>query len=65
MALSAEFKDHMQTPEIKESVARIETAPGAAHPEISILFVKPQTSKKRRDGRRQREEVGETEAQVS
>jgi cation diffusion facilitator family transporter len=57
VALSAEFKDHMQTPEVEASVERIEAALGAAHPEIRILFVKPQTAEKWRERRRRLEEA--------
>jgi len=46
VALSAEFKDQMRTPEIEASVERIEAALAAAHPEIRMLFVKPQTAEK-------------------
>ncbi|WP_062221924.1 cation diffusion facilitator family transporter [Aureimonas sp. D3] len=42
-ALSAEFEDAMTAPEIEASVHRIEAAIRAAHPEITTLFVKPQT----------------------
>ncbi len=42
-ALSAEFEDHLMTPEIEACVNRVEAAIKAAHPEISTLFVKPQT----------------------
>jgi len=42
-ALSAEFEDRLTTPEIEACVNRIEAAIKTAHPEITILFVKPQT----------------------
>ncbi len=42
-ALSAEFEDRLTTPEIEACVDRIEAAIKAAHPEITTLFVKPQT----------------------
>jgi cation diffusion facilitator family transporter len=42
-ALSAEFEDRLTTPEIETCVNRVEAAIKAAHPEISTLFVKPQT----------------------
>ncbi len=42
-ALSAEFEDRLTTPEIETCVNRIEAAIKAAHPEITTLFVKPQT----------------------
>jgi cation diffusion facilitator family transporter len=42
-ALSAEFIDPLDTTQIEACVNRIEAAIKAAHPEISTLFVKPQT----------------------
>lgn len=51
-ALSAEFEDRLTTPEIETCVNRIEAAIKATHPEITTLFVKPQTPetwKARRD----------------
>jgi cation diffusion facilitator family transporter len=51
-ALSAEFADELTTPEIETSVTRIEAQVKAAHPEITTLFVKPQsagTYRRRRD----------------
>jgi cation diffusion facilitator family transporter len=51
-ALSAEFEDCLTTPQIEACVNRVEAAIKAAHPEITILFVKPQTPetwKARRD----------------
>ena len=43
-ALSAEFDDRLTTPEIEESVRSLENEMKAAHPEIAVLFVKPQTA---------------------
>lgn len=43
-ALSAEFDDRLTTPEIEACVNSLETAIKAAHPEVSALFVKPQTA---------------------
>jgi cation diffusion facilitator family transporter len=43
-ALSAEFEDQMTTPEIEACVKSMETQIRTAHPEVSTLFVKPQTS---------------------
>lgn len=43
-ALSAEFEDQMTTPDIEACVNSMETQIKAAHPEVSTLFVKPQTS---------------------
>jgi cation diffusion facilitator family transporter len=42
-ALSAEFEDAMTAPEIEACVTRIEKRIMEAHPEITMLFVKPQT----------------------
>lgn len=42
-ALSAEFHDALNTTEIEACVNRIEITIKAAHPTVSILFVKPQT----------------------
>ncbi|MFC5580202.1 cation diffusion facilitator family transporter [Rhodanobacter terrae] len=44
-ALSAEFEDALTTPQIEECINRIEAQAKAAHPEITSLFVKPQTAK--------------------
>ncbi len=41
--LSVEFEDALTTTEIEACVNRIEAASGRAHPDISVLFVKPQT----------------------
>jgi cation diffusion facilitator family transporter len=42
-ALSAEFEDHLTTGEIETCVNRIEDAIKSEHPDIVVLFVKPQT----------------------
>ena len=42
-ALSAEFEDHLDTPQIEACVNRIESAIKAAHPSVMGLFIKPQT----------------------
>ncbi len=42
-ALSAEFEDPLDTPQIEACVNRIETAIKAAHPSVQVLFVKPKT----------------------
>jgi cation diffusion facilitator family transporter len=42
-SLSLKFRDALDTAEIEACVQRIETAIVAAHPEIVVLFVKPQT----------------------
>jgi cation diffusion facilitator family transporter len=43
-ALSADFHDHLTTPEIEACIRRIETGVQQAHPEVVALFVKPQTA---------------------
>src|SRR5262249_32667155 len=42
-ALSADFHDHLTTPELELCVNRLEVAIRRTHPEVTILFVKPQT----------------------
>ena len=42
-AVSAEFEDTCTAPEIEDTVNKLESALKAAHPEISTVFVKPQT----------------------
>jgi len=41
--LSLEFEDRLCVPELEEAVREIEQRVRAQHPEISALFVKPQT----------------------
>ena len=43
VALSVEFHDRLTTPEIEAGVRRIEAAIKLAHPEITTLFVRPET----------------------
>ena len=43
VALSAEFEDKLTTPEIEECVNSLEAQIRQAHPEMAVLFVKPQT----------------------
>jgi cation diffusion facilitator family transporter len=43
-AVSAEFNDRLTTPEIEDCVRSLEDEVRSAHPEVSILFVKPQTA---------------------
>ena len=43
-ALSTEFADELTTPDIEACVKRIEAGVKAAHPEITTLFVKPQSA---------------------
>jgi divalent metal cation (Fe/Co/Zn/Cd) transporter len=42
-ALSAEFEDHLATPQIEACVAELESQFKAAHPEVTAVFIKPQT----------------------
>ena len=42
VALSAEFEDHLTTPEIEACIERLETAIRKTNPEVTTLFVKPQ-----------------------
>ena len=51
IALSLEFADRLQVPQIEEHVAEIERRVRAAHPEVMAIFVKPQSSKGFSDGR--------------
>src|SRR3954471_22106067 len=46
-ALSLEFKDELTTPQIEQAVAAIERRIGQQHPEVSRIFVKPQSSSTR------------------
>jgi cation diffusion facilitator family transporter len=43
-ALSIEFTDTLQVPEVEAAVVEIERQIKAAHPEVVTLFIKPQTS---------------------
>jgi len=43
-ALSADFHDRLTTTQIEDCVNRIEAAVKHAHPEVTVLFVKPQTA---------------------
>lgn len=42
-SLSAEFEDALTTGQVEESIRRIETKIRERHPQVSALFVKPQT----------------------
>ena len=50
-ALSAEFEDALTTPQIEDCINRIERQAKIAHPEITSLFVKPQTAQTWRERR--------------
>jgi phosphopantetheine adenylyltransferase len=43
--LSAAFQNSLTTLEIETSIERIESRIRKAHPEIKLLFLKPQTSR--------------------
>ena len=43
VALSAEFRDDLATPEIEQAIVRIEERLHARYPQLRIIFVKPQT----------------------
>jgi divalent metal cation (Fe/Co/Zn/Cd) transporter len=51
-ALSAEFEDDLTTAQIESSISRIEARVGDNHPEVTALFVKPQTPETWRQNRR-------------
>ena len=42
-ALSAEFRDDLHTADIEQAILRIEDAMRVKHPELRIIYVKPQT----------------------
>ncbi len=52
--LSLEFGDDLRAPEIEVRVIEIERKIRAAHPEVAMLFVKPQTDRTFRDAIRRR-----------
>jgi divalent metal cation (Fe/Co/Zn/Cd) transporter len=41
--LSLDFFDHLRAPDIERAVVELETRIRGAHPEVSALFVKPQS----------------------
>ena len=41
-ALSAEFEDHLTTPQIEACIERVEAAVRSRHPEVLSIFIKPQ-----------------------
>jgi cation diffusion facilitator family transporter len=57
-ALSAEFHDALNTTQIEQCVNRIESAIKQAHPQVTTLFVKPQTAE---NWRRRHAALGEQE----
>lgn len=42
VALSADFEDHLTTPEIEACINRLESLIHEKHPEVTGVFVKPQ-----------------------
>jgi cation diffusion facilitator family transporter len=53
--LSLDFFDYMRAPDIEHAVVQLETQIRAAHPEVSALFVKPQSVQVAAERRRQGE----------
>ena len=51
--LSLDFFDYMRAPEIEHAVVELERAIRSAHPEVSALFVKPQSVLVAAEGRKQ------------
>lgn len=60
-ALSAEFEDARTTPQIEACVGRIEAAARQRHPELTALFIKPQTPQVWRARRRVMEQAARDE----
>lgn len=60
-ALSAEFRDRLTTPEIEDCGRSLEEEIRSAHPEVSLLFVKPQTAATW-ESRRRAIEAGRTDS---
>lgn len=58
-ALSAEFEDDRTTPQIEACVGRIEAAARQHHPELTALFIKPQTPEVWRARRRAMEQAAD------
>ena len=58
VVLSIEFADALRAPQIEQAVIALETKVRAQHPEVVGLFVKPQTERVFRQGRRAR--IGKT-----
>ena len=61
-ALSAEFRDDLSTTDIEQAILRIETALRVKHPELRLIFVKPQTPEVWADRVQARLREGEDEA---
>jgi cation diffusion facilitator family transporter len=54
VTLSVEFADELRTPEVETLVTALESRIRAAHPEVIVVFVKPQTPATFRKARRER-----------
>ena len=52
-AISAEFEDHLSTPEIEACIARVEERVRESNPDVVAVFVKPQTPAMWAERRRQ------------
>ncbi|MBE2210041.1 MAG: cation diffusion facilitator family transporter [Xanthomonadaceae bacterium] len=59
-ALSAEFRDDLHTVDIEQAILRIEDAMRVKHPELRVIYVKPQTPQVWAD--RIRDRMGEPDA---
>jgi cation diffusion facilitator family transporter len=59
-ALSAEFEDSLTTPDIEACIRRIEAKAKQTHPDITSLFVKPQTPETWQERREQIEGDGQS-----
>jgi len=44
-SLSLEFEDHLSVDDVERTIERLETAIQTTHPEVTTLFVKPQSNK--------------------
>ena len=62
VALSAEFRDDLTTPDIEQAIVRIEEKLRKRYPEVLIIFVKPQTPEVW--ARRIRDRMGRPDAMV-
>ncbi|MEP7245250.1 MAG: hypothetical protein ABI885_16450 [Gammaproteobacteria bacterium] len=54
VALSVEFADDLKVPDVENAILEIEKRVREAHPEVTALFVKPQTPHAFRDAARKR-----------
>lgn len=63
-AISAAFQNHLTAIQIEECVSRLEARIKAAHPQVTLLFVKPQTSQAFAHSRLARE-IAESEREAA